>query len=523
MRAFLFSICVLAISCSVKTEPTEPQQTDQRPNIVLIMGDDIGFSDLACYGGEIPTPNLDRLAAQGMRFQQFYNMSKCETTRSVLHTGLYRGDARAQSMGGLLRDAGYSVYHFGKEHFQEWVPPRCYAENYADESVTFWATTEFFIPPDSTFDKPFFRNGVETPAWQLQYEQEPFYKTDMFTDYAVRYLDSAYQKDAPFFLYMPYHSAHYPLQARPEDIDRFRGKYMAGWDSLRQARYQRMIALGVLDEKHKLSEPTSNINRYRGHPAGDDAIRDIIPQYRPWNSLSEQEKEALDLEMAVYAAMVYRLDQNIGRIIQHLEANGKLDNTLIMYLSDNGSCPYDSNRDFEHDPGPAESYRTLSAPWANLGNTPFRYFKQYGHEGGAHTHFIAHWPAVIKDGGGFTDQPGHVVDLMPTLLEIAGVQYPQQTEAGLTLPLDGTSLVPVFQGEEREEPAYFVSGFSERFPMYRQGDWKIVKANGEAWELYNIAEDMTENHNLASERPEKVQALSEAYAAWKASLPGKAE
>ena len=229
----------------------------------------------------------------------------------------------------------------------------------------------------------------------------------------------------------------------------------------------------------------------------------------------EQEKDELDLEMSVYAAMVHRLDHNIGRIVGYLEAHHLMDNTLIVFLSDNGSCPYDSNHDFDHPPGGAGSYRTLCAAWANLGNTPFRYFKQYGHEGGDHTPFIVHWPEVVKAKGGFTNQPGHVIDIFPTLLDVAGISYPDSIDGDATLPLEGESLLPIFKGEQRKVPPYFVSGFKDRFRMYREGDWKIVRVNGGDWQLYNMVSDMTEIHDLASNMPDKVQAMAAHYEIWK--------
>jgi arylsulfatase len=217
----------------------------------------------------------------------------------------------------------------------------------------------------------------------------------------------------------------------------------------------------------------------------------------------------LDLEMAVFAAMVDCMDQNIGRIIHKLEENNQLDNTLIIYFSDNGSCPYDSNRDFDHPPGPSDSYRTLCAAWANVGNTPFKYFKQFGHEGGCNTHFIAHWPGVIGQKGTIIDQPGHLVDIFPTFLEIADIEYPENHNDNPTIELHGKSLLPIFKGEIRDEPEFFISGFTDRFRMFRSGDWKIVKANNEEWELYDLKNDPSETNDLADDRPEKLNQLIE--------------
>lgn len=509
----IFVALIFLFSCTKEKSP------DARPNIILIMGDDIGFSDIGCFGSEIPTPNLDKLASQGIRFRQFYNMSKCETTRSVMHTGHYTGDERSIGLGEILKNSGYYTIHSGKEHFKEWVPKSVYAKNAYDESYTFWAANEFFIPPDSTFERPFILQGDTLHARDLYHHGDEFFKTDAFTDFALDKLQAHQVEDRPFFLYLPYGAAHYPLQARQEDIDKFKGKYLVGWDSIRQKRYEKMIAHGILDAKYKLSEPSSNINKFRGHPKGDEEQRANIPLYRPWDSLSENEKEALDLEMAVFAAMVHRMDYNIGRVINYLEETNQLDNTLIMFLSDNGSCPYDSNKDFDHPPGDPAGYRTLSAAWANAGNTPFKYFKQYGHEGGAHTHFIAHWPAMINPNQ-ITNQPAHLVDIFPTLIDAVGIEYPGMVNGQPSLPLHGTSMLPVFRGAQREEPVRLVSGFRDRFRMYREGVWKIVNTNGEGWALYNLEEDMTETRNLAEERPDKLDELINNYRHWEASLPG---
>ena len=488
----------------------KPEAAYERPNIILIMGDDIGYSDLGCYGGEIQTPNLDRLAERGLRFRNFYNSSKCETTRSWMLTGRYHGDERVVNIASLLGDAGYHTITCGKEHFEKWVPEHVYARNSFERSFYFWIINEFFIPPDSTFANPFFLGDQQLRPEEIEVKQKPFFKTDVVTDYALRFLEESKEKDKPFFLYLPYHVAHYPLQARPKDIARYRGKYKVGWDSIRHWRLERMQALGIAKPDWKLSPPSDNINQFRGHPKGDEEKRALIPLHRPWVTLNAKERDELDLEMAVFAAMIDRMDQNIGRLLKWLKANDQWDNTLIMYLSDNGSCPYDSNVDFEHPPGPADSYRTLSAAWANASNTPFRYFKQFGHEGGTSTQFIAHWPRMIESGV-ITDQVGHIVDVFPTLLEVTGETYPEQINNQTSLPLHGNSLLPIFKGQEREDPPFFISGFKERFRMYRSGDWKIVKANNKDWELYNLANDRTELNNLADSLSGKVEELSRDY------------
>ncbi len=495
----LFSQVGIAVLMSFVMLACNPER-EENPNIVLIMGDDIGFSDLGSYGSEIQTPNLDKLAENGIRFRTFYNSAKCNPSRSSLLTGLYKGNNRAVNIASLLDSAGYTTLHSGKEHFDGWVPDHVYAEHAFDQSFTFWATTEYFVPPNGEFSRPFFLNGKQLATDEIEVYKKPLYKTEVITDYAIRFLDQEYDPDIPFFLYLPYHAAHYPLQARPEDIAKYLGKYRKGWDSVRQERYERMLAMGIIDDSYSLSEPTDNINRFRGHPKGDTTRRSLIPKYRPWSTLSESEKDEMDLEMAVFAAMVDCMDQNIGRVISWLKDHDEFENTLIMYLSDNGSCPYDANKNLDIPPGPAESYRSLSAAWANVGNTPFKYFKQFGHEGGPHTQFIVHWPKKIKKGL-ITDQVGHITDIYPTLLDVAGINYPDEFDRVETIPLHGKSLMPIFEGQIREEPAYFISGFSERFRMFRTDSFKIVRSNKDAWELYNIKKDPTEGNNLAKSKP----------------------
>lgn len=492
------------------------ESIDDRPNIIVIMADDIGYSDIGCYGAEIETPNLDRLAYNGMRFREFYNMAKCNPTRSSMITGLFKGNDRAISFVPLLREAGYSAIMSGKEHFDNWVPKHCYFSETFERSFTFWATTEYFVPPSDTFQRPFFLNGKQIAAAEIQAEIEPKYKTDFITDYAIRWLDTVMQRQNPFFLLLPYHAAHYPLQARPEDIAKYRGKYLVGWDSIRAQRFRRMKDLGILEEHVTLSPPEGNKNRFRG--ASHDLDPDIQakwPTYYPWDAMTEEEKDRKDLEMAVFAAIIDRMDQNIGRVMAKLEAEGELENTLILFFTDNGSCPFDSNKDFDMPPGPAESYRCLAPTWANVGNTPFRLYKQNGHEGGAKTHFIAHWPKVIQPNQ-ITDQVGHVVDLFPTFLELAEAIYPDTAFQNPTLPLDGSSLAPIFEGKKRAAPEFLVSGFKERFRMFRKGDWKLVRQNSADWELYDLKDDPTELVDQAAANPGQFRDMVSAYQRYRA-------
>lgn len=498
-RIYLIIICVFTfLSCQNK-----PESGTEKPNIVLIMADDIGISDIGCYGSEIQTPHIDRLANEGLRFTTFYNMAKCNPTRSSMLTGLYKGGPGAVHIAQLTKQAGYYNIMSGKEHFDGWVPDYCKAENVFDHSFYFWATTEYFRPPSGEFERPFYLEGREISADEIEYEKAPMYKTDFITDYALKWLDEAFSKEAPFFLYLPYHAAHYPLQARPEDIEKYRGKYIKGWDQLREQRFERMQELGVLPENTSLSPPEDNRNQFRGP---------LIPSYTdyyPWESLSDAQKDSLDLEMAVFAAIIDRMDQNIGRVLQKLETAGELENTLVMFLVDNGSCPFYANKIKDVQPGPANSYWSLRTSWANLGNTPYRQYKQCGHEGGSHTPFIAYWPGVIEPGT-ITHQPGHVVDIAPTFLDITQASYPDTIQGHQTLPLHGNSLLPVFKGEHREEPPFFISGL-DKFRMYRSKDWKIVRMNGGDWQLYKMDQDPTELNDLAGELPEKVAEMDREY------------
>lgn len=505
MRNYILLLTIIAtlfFSCG-EQEPKKKSVEIKKPNIVLIMADDIGISDIGAYGGEIATPNIDFLADQGLKFTTFYNMAKCNPTRSSMLTGLYNGGSGAVHLAQLTKQAGYFNIMSGKEHFDSWVPDYLSADKVFDHSFTFWATTEYFRPPSGEFERPFFLEGKEITADEIEYEQAPMYKTDFITDYALNWLDEPLAKDDPFFLYLPYHAAHYPLQARPEDIAKYKGKYKKGWDALRKERFAKMQALGVLPESTKLSPPEGNRNTRRG------PLEPSYTDYYPWDSVSEIEQDSLDLEMAVYAAIIDRMDQNIGRVLNKLRAANQLENTIIMFLVDNGACPFLTNKIKDVAPGPANSYWSMRSTWANLANTPYRQYKQAGHEGGSHTPFIVYWPEHIQPGT-ITQQPGHVVDMAPTFLDLLKTQYPDSINGHPTLPLAGSSLVPIFKGEERKEPEYFISGL-DKFRMFRSGDFKIVRMNGGAWELYNMKEDPSELNDLSETHPEKLKEIVDQF------------
>lgn len=485
----------------------------QPPNIVFILSDDTGYSDIGCFGSEINTPNIDKLGYDGIRFSSFYSGAKCEPSRSSIFTGLYQGGNRAVNFVQILRDKGYYTIQVGKEHFRNWVPESAYAARVNDQSLTYWAITEYFEPP-SGFMRPFVLNGKEVDIDQIYHEKKPFHKEDALTDNALRWLDEPISRDQPFFLFLGYHSPHYPLQARPEDIAKYRGTYLKGWDQIRVERFMRLKEMGLLSDNAVLSPPTSNANKFRPPRGeeGNEERRAKIPLYRPWDDLSDAEKDEMDLEMAVYAAMMDNLDQNIGRVLQKIEDAGLSDNTLIIYLSDNGACPYDSNRNFDFPPGHPDGFRSQTAAWSNACNTPFRYFKQFGHEGGARVHALMWWPSTIQ-AGSISHQPAHMVDLYPSILEATGIEYPEKINGYQPQKLQGSSLMPVMLGQKREDPPFFISGVGEGFKMYREGDWKIVKKNHEDWELYNLKEDPTENIDLSEAKADKVAEMESHYKA----------
>lgn len=499
MRAIItLSVCTLLVSISFGQ--------DKKPNVILIMGDDMGFSDLGCYGSEVETPNLDNLAENGVRFRQFYNMAKCAPSRASLITGQVIGNKKAVSIAEVMNRGGYRTIMCGKQHTEDWMDDHTYVQNSFQRSI-YHKGNEFLVPKGGKMNSPFYVNGKKVKVQNLKMKDPLFYKPDVMTDYALDWMTEAKKEDKPIFLYLAYHVAHYPLQARPEDIDKYKSVYDAGWDEIREKRFEKMRREGVVTDNHRLTTPLDNINPF--FPNTNNERKKNIPKYRPWESLSKKEKKELSLEMAVYSAMIDRMDQNIGRLIQWLEENGELDNTLIMYLSDNGASPYDANHGFDCEPGGPNSFRSLSAAWANVANTPFKYYKQFGHEGGSNTHFIAHWPDKIMHDE-IIDGPGHISDLFPTILDAAGLEYPERMHKENTLPLAGTSLLPLLEEGSRVQPPFLYSGHQKRMRSYREGDWKIVKAMNGPWELYNMRDDPSETHDLAQEDPEKVAQLESA-------------
>lgn len=485
-----------------------------RANIVLIMADDMGFSDIGCYGGEIHTPNLDRLAAGGLRFTQFYNAARCCPTRASLLTGLYPHQA---GIGHMVGNKGYPPY-------QGYLNERCVtiAEalklgGYRTLMSGKWHVGENrpHWPTDRGFDKYFglisgganYFDITKTKAKgvkrQMAIDDKPytppkegFYITDAFSNNAVNLIDQYGQGGEPFFLYLPYTAPHWPLHARPEDIAKYEGKYLKGWDKLRKERRERMIKMGLISDKWQLSP------------------RDTTTW--PWSD--EKNKELLDLKMAVYAAQIERMDYGIGRVFDKIREIGARDNTLVLFLADNGGCAEGGPVGFDNrknglPPGGVDSYMSYGLSWANASNTPFRRYKHWVHEGGIATPLIAHWPAVIKNAGSLTHQPGHIIDIMATCLDAAGIEYPGTHKGGVLTPLEGKSLLPIFEGRRRK-PHEAIYWEHEGNRAVRQGKWKLVSLHGKPWELYDLEADRTELSDLADKHPEKVEQLKVLYRSW---------
>jgi len=482
-----------------------------RPNIAVILVDDMGFSDLGCYGGEIPTPNLDKLAAGGLRFTQFYNTGRCCPTRASLLTGLYphqagvghmvtdrkqpgyRGNLsdRCVTIAEVLRNAGYRTAMVGKWHVTR------YTQAANDTEKANWprqrgfdryfgvlkGTANYFRPDSLTREN----EPIQPPA-------EGFYTTDAFVDNAIRFLDEG-DKAKPFFLYVAFNAPHFPLMAPAEDIAKFRGKYKVGWDQLREQRRARQIQLGIVDKAWALSPRA--------------------PEVKAWDALTPAEQDRFDHIMAIYAAVVAHMDAAVGRFVEALRQRGALENTLILFLSDNGgnaeSGP--NGRTVGQPLGSKDSNVFCGQSWATLENTPFRRFKHYNHEGGISTPLIAHWPARISDAGQLRVQPGHLIDIMATCVDVAGATYSKEFKGKAILPMEGRSLVPAFDNKPIRRDALFWE--HEGNAAVRVGDWKLVRLgrNG-PWELYNLKADRTELHDLASAQPERAKELTAKWDAW---------
>ncbi len=509
-------------------------KAQQKPNVIIILVDDMGFSDIGAYGGEIQTPNIDALAQGGVRFSQFYNASRCCPTRATLMTGLhphltgighmtnspnsekhdygeafpnYRGFLNRQSatLAELLSSAGYSSYLAGKWHLgdneqSQWPLQRGFDKFYGCLA----GSTRYFSPEKDKREGRGISSANEPLTTLESTTDRPYYTTDAFTDYAIEFIEQG-EKEKPFFLYLAYTAPHWPHQAHEEDVDKYRGKYSMGWDQLRQNRYERQIELGLFEEKHRLSPRDSK-----------------VPE---WNSLKLEKQKEMDLRMAVYASMIDRIDQNIGKLINSLIKQGLFENTLILFMSDNGACAegptLGRGNIFDVEKRNLETNNNYGAAWANVSSTPFRLYKHYTHEGGSATPFIMHWPKGIKSQSNWYRDPAQLIDIVPTLLEVCGVKYPETYQGHNLYPLRGISLTPSFSGEPfmRTKPMF---SEHENNAFIIDGSWKLVgkgvaTSQGpdiEKWELYNLKDDRTELKNLAEEENQRLKELAEIWHAW---------
>jgi arylsulfatase A-like enzyme len=523
----------------------------KRPNIILMMSDDMGFSDLGCYGGEINTPHLDGLAAGGLRFTQFHNTARCCPTRASLMTGLYphqagighmmedsgypayRGDLndRCVTIAEVLRPAGYRTYMTGKWHVthymnkdgpkHNWPLQRGYERYYG----TIQGAGNYYDPSTLCRD-----NTYITPYNDPEYKPEVYYYTNAISDNATRYIRQHHEQspDKPFFMYVAFTAAHWPMHALEQDIAKYKGKYDKGYGYYRRQRFEHLKEMGLIRQDWDLS-----------------------PQAGDWEAFENKDWEARCME--VYAAMVDCMDQGIGRIVAELKRQGTLDNTLIFFLQDNGGCAETMGRGANIDakwvaavkdprpmgpdelqpkhtppmqtrdgrpvrggpgvmPGPADTYIAYGRNWANVSNTPFREYKHWVHEGGTSTPLICHWPAGISARGGLCHEPGHLIDIMATCVDVAGASYPKQRSGQGVQPMEGVSLVPTFAGKSLPERPIFWEHEGNR--AVRQGKWKLVSKHPGGWELYDMDTDRTEMHDLAAQHPEKVQELKTLYATW---------
>ncbi|MAG55953.1 MAG: arylsulfatase [Planctomycetes bacterium] len=474
-------------------------QTPPRPNLLLIMCDDMGWSDIGCYGGEIPTPSIDRLAREGTRFRQFYNNAKCTTTRASLITGMYprpEGGLLQQNMvtiAEVLGDAGYRTALSGKWHLGSKAPRRPIDRGFDDAYGLWDGCCNFFDPNqrDPKFKgarvRHFSDNGKRITRFP-----DGFYTTDAFTDHAIGAVKESVAASKPFFVHVCYTAPHYPLHSFPEDIKRMAGRYAKGWFDLRNERWRRQVEMGLVNSKWTL-------------PATDRRVQ-------PWEKAREYKWQ--ERRMEVYAAMVLRMDQQIGRLLKCLDDTGVAKDTLVMFLSDNGGCAETpGGDDVTREPGPKEWYTHCGPGWAFAQNTPFRRCKSWMHEGGIATPFVARWPAAIPAGKS-TDQVGHIIDLLPTCAALAGAKIPTARGEVSLLPIDGKSLVAVLKGGERAgHPRLFWEYARNR--AVREGHWKLVWDRAvKEWELYDLHADRTEMHDLAAQHPERVKTLAAAWQAW---------
>lgn len=514
------AVCAGSSNCAFGTESRTPEA--KKPNIVVILADDMGYSDIGAYGGEIPTPNIDALAAHGVRFSNFYNAARCSPTRASLLTGLYPHQAgvghleavtiagesgtqgkladRAVTLAEVARSAGYYTAISGKWHVGATRGVGPWQRGFDRSMVS--AVTAVYYPNQAHGGggKNFLLDGREVPWTSSEIGQGNWYSSDLFADWGIRFAGEAKAQRKPFLLYLAFTAPHFPLMAPPEDVARFKGKYRGGWDRLRAARFEQQKKIGLFSK--------------------GTALAPRLPELYDWDALADAERDKFDTQMAVYAATVSRMDKAVGALVDRLKASGEYENTLILFLSDNGgngeSGP--DGRFRGTSPGGPESVVWTGANWALLQNTPYFGSKHYTEEGGIATPLIAHWPRGIaaSQRGKWVREPGHLVDIMPTIVELTGGVYPERARNTDIIPMQGTSLVPAFSGGglARHSPIFWEH---EGNRAVRDGRWKLVMRYGEPWKLYDLVRDPTEVSDLARRQPQRASAMAVQWDRWAAA------
>lgn len=486
-------------------------EAQKKPNIIVILVDDMGFSDIGCYGSEIPTPNLDALASNGLRFTRFYNAARCCPTRASLLTGLYshqtgighmnidqgqigyRGVLNNQCVttAEVLKPAGYFTAMSGKWHVGQFAGATPWGRGF-DRSLNAPAGGFYYAGSKNPRAKLYLNgNLLEDNDSRLPAN---WYTTDLWTTFGLKFIDEALAEKKPFYLHLCHNAPHFPLQAPAEDIAKFRGKYKQGWDQMRIARHKKQVDLGIIDPKWSVTPRIDKISA--------------------WDKLSPQEQDRFDHVMAVYAAAVHHMDKSIGDLVAGLKNRGIYENTVILFMSDNGGNAESGpeGRD-EGDPSQVSSTWYCGESWAFLENTPFRKYKHFTHEGGISTPLIAHWPAGISAKGELRSQVGHVIDIMPTCVELSGAKYPTLFNNNKIVPMEGKSLVPAFKNKPVTREALYWE--HEKNAAVRVGDMKLVRSGlTEPWELYDLAKDRTEQNNLAGQLPDEAKKLAIMWETW---------
>ncbi|MDD2798041.1 MAG: arylsulfatase [Bacteroidales bacterium] len=490
---------------------------NDRPNIVLILADDLGFSDLGCYGSEINTPIVDSLANNGIRFSNFYNSARSCPSRASLLTGLYPHQAgmgdmvysamnkknisgyqskinnRCVTIAEVLKGNGYHTLMSGKWHLGDSIagwPTRRGFDKYF--GLISGASNYFNISKKANAGS---ERILASNEKRIATVSSDFYMTEAITDSAVAMINSI-ADDKPFFLYLSYTAPHWPLQARQSDIDQYKGKYDIGWDKIRQERYQKQLKIHIFDKD----------------PGYSDRNEDVPL----WDSLPDKSLAASKME--VYAAMVHSLDREVGKLLNYLKQQNLDQNTLVIFLSDNGACHEDGVLGFDRfnngEPvGGANSFQSYGESWANVCNAPFRYFKQFTHEGGISNPAIFYWPEHIKPKGFVTKERAHLMDVMATILDVTNIKYPKTYNGNEIIPSNGVSLLPVLKGEKTSNRKY-LAWEHEGNKAIMAGDWKCVKERHGNWELYNLSRDRAERFNLISKYPHKAIKLIKEYERW---------